>query len=85
MSKFVKVGAGWKKETKAGKGFISGKLNDGTMLSIWANEHKTADKHPDYEFSMDYETAQKLDLVSDYDKERLERDETNAQVKDEPF
>lgn len=49
--KLTKVGALWLKE-KAGRKYMSGKvelaLPEGTVLFVYKNDYKEADKHPDY-------------------------------------
>lgn len=68
--KFVEVGAGWRKEEEGKKKRMSAKLNNGMFLTMWPNDRKEeGSNQPDYKLTMDFESAEKLGLLSDYDKE----------------
>lgn len=73
--KFVNVGAGWRKEDEGKTPRISVKLENGMFLSIFRNEKKQeGSNQPDYNLTMDYDSAEKLGLLSEYDKNSDEID-----------
>jgi len=88
--KNVNIGAGWRKETESGVNFISAKLNNDSHFAIFQNTSKKTDKQPDYNFIMDWETAEKMGLISEYDvKKAAEEAETpgvdGVKTSDIPF
>ena len=64
--KSVKIGAGWRAEGKTGD-YISVKLNNEKHFAIFKNEGKKEEKHPDYRLVMDWESAEEMGLISEYD------------------
>jgi len=67
---FVNVGAGWIKKEEGKKTRVSVKLENGMFLSIFKNEKKQeGSNQPDYNLTMDYDSAEKLGLLSDRDKQ----------------
>jgi len=47
-SKLIHLTGLWKKTTRDGKTFLTGNLNDGATVLIFANDRKEKDNHPDY-------------------------------------
>jgi uncharacterized protein (DUF736 family) len=64
----VKIGAGWLRETQGGLKYISIKFNNDTSAAMFKQDEKKTENSPDYRLVMDLESAERLDLVSDYDK-----------------
>lgn len=63
-----KIGALWLKETKDGKKFMSGVLEDirgEIRIAVFRNDRKEKDNHPDYQI-----------VLSEERKERSETDQT---------
>ena len=69
MPKSIKIGAGWKKD-----GYISVTLNNKATLAVFPNDKKTKDNQPDFNLVMSTEQATQMDLLSDYDKERISKE-----------
>lgn len=63
-----KIGALWLKETKDGKKYMSGVLEDirgEIRIAVFRNDRKEKDNHPDYQI-----------VISEERKERSESDQT---------
>jgi uncharacterized protein (DUF736 family) len=67
----VSIGGAWVKESKAGNKYLSIKFNDGSYGAMFKNEKKQSENSPDWRIIADLEVAQKLNLVSDYDKAKI--------------
>lgn len=62
MSKYKTVGAGWNKEN----GSISLKIEGADInLTLWPNDYKKVDKHPDWTISVKTEVAKEYGFGKD--------------------
>jgi uncharacterized protein (DUF736 family) len=68
--KNLKVGACWVKETEQGR-YFSCKLNNGISCAIYKNDRKETEQQPDWNIVMEFEGAERMELISDFDKARI--------------
>jgi len=83
-NKTVKIGAGWIRELESGLKFISVKLNNDANVAIFKNDNKKEKKHPDYILKMDWDTAEAMGLISEYDWKK-EKNPDNISDNEIPF